>query len=102
MSESPSTADKPAARAPEPSDASHLEVGTPDLVRLYLDEIGKAPLLDAATKVELASGSRPASTPATCSTPLATAGGQAARGPQRRQHRRTPRLVTDGAWPSGP
>ena len=30
------------------------EVGTPDLVRLYLDEIGKAPLLDAATEVELA------------------------------------------------
>ena len=25
------------------------EVGTPDLIRLYLDEIGKAPLLDAAT-----------------------------------------------------
>jgi RNA polymerase sigma factor (sigma-70 family) len=30
------------------------EVGTPDLVRLYLDEIGKAPLLDAATEVDLA------------------------------------------------
>ena len=30
------------------------EVATPDLVRLYLDEIGKAPLLDAATEVELA------------------------------------------------
>jgi RNA polymerase primary sigma factor len=30
------------------------EVGTPDLVRLYLDEIGKAPLLDAASEVDLA------------------------------------------------
>jgi len=30
------------------------EVSTPDLVRLYLDEIGRAPLLDAATEVELA------------------------------------------------
>src|SRR4051812_3278532 len=30
------------------------EVGTPDLVRLYLDEIGRAPLLDAASEVELA------------------------------------------------
>jgi RNA polymerase sigma factor (sigma-70 family) len=30
------------------------EVGTPDLIRLYLDEIGKAPLLDAATEVDLA------------------------------------------------
>jgi len=30
------------------------EVLTPDLVRLYLDEIGRAPLLDAATEVDLA------------------------------------------------
>src|SRR3954462_10402833 len=30
------------------------EVGTPDLIRLYLDEIGKAPLLDAASEVDLA------------------------------------------------
>ena len=30
------------------------EVATPDLVRLYLDEIGRAPLLDAATEVDLA------------------------------------------------
>ena len=30
------------------------EVGSPDLVRLYLDEIGRAPLLDAATEVDLA------------------------------------------------
>jgi RNA polymerase primary sigma factor len=37
--------------APEPAEE---EVGTPDLVRLYLDEIGKAPLLDAATEVDLA------------------------------------------------
>ena len=42
------------------------EVGTPDLVRLYLDEIGKAPLLDAATEVTWRSASRPASTPGTC------------------------------------
>ena len=30
------------------------EVSTPDLVRLYLDEIGRAPLLDAAAEVDLA------------------------------------------------
>ena len=36
---------------PEPREE---EVGTPDLVRLYLDEIGRAPLLDAATEVDLA------------------------------------------------
>jgi RNA polymerase primary sigma factor len=30
------------------------EVGTPDLVRLYLDEIGRSPLLDAASEVDLA------------------------------------------------
>jgi RNA polymerase primary sigma factor len=30
------------------------EVGSPDLVRLYLDEIGRSPLLDAATEVDLA------------------------------------------------
>ena len=30
------------------------EAGGPDLVRLYLDEIGRAPLLDAATEVALA------------------------------------------------
>ncbi len=30
------------------------EAAPPDLVRLYLDEIGRAPLLDAATEVELA------------------------------------------------
>ena len=30
------------------------EVAGPDLVRLYLDEIGRAPLLDAATEVDLA------------------------------------------------
>ena len=30
------------------------EAATPDLVRLYLDEIGRAPLLDAATEVTLA------------------------------------------------
>jgi RNA polymerase primary sigma factor len=36
------------------TDVFDQEVATPDLVRLYLDEIGKAPLLDAATEVELA------------------------------------------------
>ncbi len=41
--------------APAPTaDAFDLEVATPDLVRLYLDEIGRAPLLDAASEVELA------------------------------------------------
>ena len=54
MSQQSRTADEPAREAPEPSDAFDLEVGTPDLVRLYLDEIGKAPLLDAATEVDLA------------------------------------------------
>jgi hypothetical protein len=53
MSQQSLTADEPAREAPEPSDAFDLEVGTPDLVRLYLDEIGKAPLLDAATEVDL-------------------------------------------------
>ena len=36
------------------SDAYDDEVTTPDLVRLYLDEIGRAPLLDAAAEVDLA------------------------------------------------
>ena len=40
-------------RVDDRDDFDH-EVGTPDLVRLYLDEIGKAPLLDAATEVDLA------------------------------------------------
>jgi RNA polymerase primary sigma factor len=35
-------------------DVLDQEATTPDLVRLYLDEIGKAPLLDAATEVDLA------------------------------------------------
>ena len=35
-------------------DSFDTEVATPDLVRLYLDEIGRAPLLDAATEVDLA------------------------------------------------
>jgi RNA polymerase sigma factor (sigma-70 family) len=39
---------------PEPRDLHDDEVTTPDLVRLYLDEIGRAPLLDAATEVDLA------------------------------------------------
>ncbi|MDQ1669000.1 MAG: hypothetical protein QOE40_1061 [Actinomycetota bacterium] len=46
----------PAATAEDLDPVDHLdhEVGTPDLVRLYLDEIGRAPLLDAASEVELA------------------------------------------------
>jgi RNA polymerase sigma factor (sigma-70 family) len=41
---------------PESSVVDELdrEAATPDLVRLYLDEIGRAPLLDAATEVTLA------------------------------------------------
>jgi RNA polymerase sigma factor (sigma-70 family) len=39
---------------PSTPDVFDDEVATPDLVRLYLDEIGRAPLLDAATEVELA------------------------------------------------
>ena len=38
----------------EPVDVFDTEVATPDLVRLYLDEIGRAPLLDAAAEVDLA------------------------------------------------
>ena len=37
-----------------PPDDLDREGTTPDLVRLYLDEIGRAPLLDAATEVALA------------------------------------------------
>jgi len=47
-------ADNTAAETVEAVDTFDTEVGTPDLVRLYLDEIGKAPLLDAATEVDLA------------------------------------------------
>jgi RNA polymerase sigma factor (sigma-70 family) len=39
---------------PPPVDELDREAATPDLVRLYLDEIGRAPLLDAATEVTLA------------------------------------------------
>ena len=53
MSQQSLTADEPAREAPA-TDVFDQEVGTPDLVRLYLDEIGKAPLLDAATEVDLA------------------------------------------------
>src|SRR3954453_12245745 len=45
--------DLPAPAGPE-ADELEREVGSPDLVRLYLDDIGRAPLLDAATEVELA------------------------------------------------
>jgi RNA polymerase nonessential primary-like sigma factor len=44
------------AQATEPATTDDLdrEAAAPDLVRLYLDEIGRAPLLDAATEVDLA------------------------------------------------
>jgi RNA polymerase sigma factor (sigma-70 family) len=45
--------DRPRPDGPPGDDLDH-EAGTPDLVRLYLDEIGRAPLLDAATEVALA------------------------------------------------
>ncbi len=54
MTQQPLAADDTPREAVEPSDAFDLEVATPDLVRIYLDEIGKAPLLDAATEVDLA------------------------------------------------
>ncbi|MDQ1625796.1 MAG: hypothetical protein QOJ49_1294 [Actinomycetota bacterium] len=41
------------ASAVTADDLDH-EVGSPDLVRLYLDEIGRSPLLDAAAEVDLA------------------------------------------------
>jgi RNA polymerase primary sigma factor len=47
-------AESSAAETVEALDTFDAEVATPDLVRLYLDEIGKAPLLDAATEVDLA------------------------------------------------
>jgi RNA polymerase sigma factor (sigma-70 family) len=54
----PHTGIYPAAEpsGPEVSTVDDLdrEAGAPDLVRLYLDEIGRAPLLDAATEVALA------------------------------------------------
>ncbi|MDQ1604079.1 MAG: polymerase nonessential primary-like sigma factor [Actinomycetota bacterium] len=43
-----------AVRVAHEVDELDREAGAPDLVRLYLDEIGRAPLLDAATEVELA------------------------------------------------
>jgi RNA polymerase sigma factor (sigma-70 family) len=51
--EDPDETPAAALALPETDYLDH-EVGTPDLVRLYLDEIGRAPLLDAATEVELA------------------------------------------------
>jgi RNA polymerase sigma factor (sigma-70 family) len=52
MTAQPHTDDpRPVETAPDELDR---EAGTPDLVRLYLDEIGRAPLLDAATEVDLA------------------------------------------------
>jgi RNA polymerase primary sigma factor len=54
MTQQPLAADETAGAAVDAGDAFDLEVATPDLVRLYLDEIGRAPLLDAATEVDLA------------------------------------------------
>ena len=51
--ETTTTTTAPSVDLPE-IDHPEDEVGTPDLVRLYLDEIGRAPLLDAATEVDLA------------------------------------------------
>ncbi|HSR24313.1 MAG TPA: sigma-70 family RNA polymerase sigma factor [Candidatus Eisenbacteria bacterium] len=51
---SPVTSNDPLEGIPAPADDLDHEAGTPDLVRLYLDEIGRAPLLDAATEVDLA------------------------------------------------
>lgn len=42
------------AHAALETDEFNHEVGAPDLVRLYLDEIGRTPLLDAASEVDLA------------------------------------------------
>jgi RNA polymerase primary sigma factor len=53
LPDSPDESPDVTSRAPV-VDVLDQEVATPDLVRLYLDEIGKAPLLDAATEVELA------------------------------------------------
>jgi len=49
----PGDLDPASPDGPAVDDLDH-ETGTPDLVRLYLDEIGRAPLLDAATEVALA------------------------------------------------
>jgi RNA polymerase primary sigma factor len=48
------TDSQPLGTDPSPVDELDREAATPDLVRLYLDEIGRAPLLDAATEVTLA------------------------------------------------
>ncbi len=49
------SSDSPALVPEQPAvDELDREAATPDLVRLYLDEIGRAPLLDAATEVALA------------------------------------------------
>ena len=53
LSDSEDTTSDQTTPAPA-TDVFDQEVATPDLVRLYLDEIGKAPLLDAATEVDLA------------------------------------------------
>ena len=53
MTTTPGDLDPASPDGPAVDDLDH-ETGTPDLVRLYLDEIGRAPLLDAATEVALA------------------------------------------------
>ena len=45
---------EPSGREVSTLDDLDREAGAPDRVRLYLDEIGRAPLLDAATEVALA------------------------------------------------
>jgi RNA polymerase sigma factor (sigma-70 family) len=49
-----STDSQPLGAEPPLVDELDREAATPDLVRLYLDEIGRSPLLDAATEVTLA------------------------------------------------
>jgi RNA polymerase sigma factor (sigma-70 family) len=53
LTELPTTAASSPIPEQHVDDLDH-EAGGPDLVRLYLDEIGRAPLLDAATEVDLA------------------------------------------------
>jgi RNA polymerase sigma factor (sigma-70 family) len=54
LSRPDSPAPSPDAHPDTHRDVHDDEVTTPDLVRLYLDEIGRSPLLDAATEVDLA------------------------------------------------
>lgn len=45
-----------------------------DLVRVYLNGIGKTALLNAAGKLNSRSGSKPGSTPSTCSKRVSASG----------------------------